>query len=100
MTKYSRKEYKFVKFEKSDRKGKKYNAILENRETKRQVKVPFGDSNLPQYRDTTGLGLYSKKDTLDKNKRKQFRARFSALKQKSDFKNYYSAMYYSYKFLW
>lgn len=100
MAKYSRKEYKFVKFEKSDRKGKKYNAVLENRETKRQVKVPFGDSNLPQYKDSTGLGLYSKKDTLDKNKRKQFRARFSALKQKSDFKNYYSSMYYSWFKLW
>ena len=65
MAKYSRKEYKFVKFEKSDRKGKKYNAVLENRETKRQIKVPFGDSNLPQYKDSTGLGLYSKKDTLE-----------------------------------
>jgi len=100
MAKYSRKEYNFVKFEKSDRKGKKYNAVLENRETKRQVKVPFGDSNLPQYRDTTGLGLYSKKDTLDKNKRKQFRARFSSLKQKSDFKNYYSPMWFSWFKLW
>jgi hypothetical protein len=100
MVRYSRKEYKFVKFEKSTNPKKKYDAILENKETGRQVRVRFGDRNLPQFKDTTGLGLYRKKDTNDKNKRRQFRARFSATKQRQDFKNYYSPMYFSWNFLW
>jgi hypothetical protein len=100
MAKYKKSEYKFLRFEKSKTKGKKYDAILQDKTTKREVKVSFGDSNLPQWKDSTGLGLYSKKDTLDKNKRRQFRARFSALKQKADFANYYSPLYFSYRFLW
>ena len=100
MVKYSRKEYKFLKFEKSTNPKKKYDAILENKDTGRTVRVRFGDKSLPQYRDTTGLGLYTKKDTNDKNKRKQFRARFSATKQKQDFANYYSPMYFSWTKLW
>jgi hypothetical protein len=103
MAKYSRKEYKFVKFEKSDRKGKKYNAVLENRETKRQVKVPFGAIKsdgipYPQYRDTTGLGLYSKYDTMDKNRRRLYRQRHS--KEKPSFREFYSAAVFSWRFLW
>ena len=100
MPKYPKKDYKFVRFQKSKRKGKKYDAVLQNKQTEREVRVPFGDKNLPQYKDTTGLGLYSKKDTNDQNKRRQFRARFSAMKQKEDFKNYYSPMLFSWTKLW
>lgn len=99
MTKYSKREYKFVKFQRSTNPKKKYDAILKNKETGREVLVRFGDKNLPQYKDTA-LGLYKSKDTLDKNKRRQFRARFSATKQKQDFANYYSPMYFSWRFLW
>ena len=100
MVKYSKKEYKLLGYEKSTNPKKKYDAILENRDTGRTVRVRFGDKNLGQYKDTTGLGLYNKKDTNDKNKRKQFRARFSATKQSADFKNYYSPMYFSWTKLW
>ena len=100
MTKYSKREYKFVKFERSTNPKKKYDAVLKHKETGREVRVRFGDKSLPQYKDTTGLGLYSKKDTLDKNKRRQFRARFSGTKQTADFKNYYSPMYFSWNKLW
>ena len=100
MVKYSKRDYKFVKFQRSTNPKKKYDAVLKNKETGREVLVRFGDKSLPQYKDTTGLGLYSKKDTLDKNKRRQFRARFSATKQTADFKNYYSPMYFSWTRLW
>ena len=99
MVRYSRKEYKFVKFEKSTNPKKKYDAILENKSTGRQVRVRFGDKFSPQYRDTA-LGLYKSKDTNDKNKRRQFRARFSSTKQNADFKNYYTPMYFSWTKLW
>jgi len=100
MVKYAKREYKFVKFQRSTNPKKKYDAILKNKETGREVRVRFGSANMEQYKDTTGLGLYSKKNTLDKNKRRQFRARFSATKQKQDFANYYSSMYFSWRFLW
>ncbi len=99
MVKYSKREYKFVKFQRSTNPKKKYDAILKNKETGREVKVRFGDKNLGQYKDTA-LGLYKSKDTLDKNKRRAFRARFSGLKQKQDFANYYSSMYFAWRFLW
>jgi len=103
MAKYSKKEYKFVKFEKSDRKGKKYNAILENRETKRQVKVPFGaikpnGTPYPQYKDSTGIGAFSKYDTMDKNRRRLYRQRHS--KEKPSFREFYSPGFFSWFRLW
>lgn len=99
MVKYSKREYKFVKFQRSTNPKKKYDAVLKNKATGREVKVRFGDRSLPQYKDTA-LGLYKSKDTLDKNKRRQFRSRFSATKQKQDFANYYSPMYFSWNRLW
>ena len=99
MVKYEKKLYKFIGFEKGSY-PKKYNAILQNRETKREVKVPFGDRNLPQYKDSTGLGLYTKKNTLDKNKRRQFRARFSGLKQSQNWNKEFTSLYFSWRFLW
>lgn len=53
-----------IKFIKSPRKNKKYRAILPNNKT-----VDFGDSRYQQYKDTTGLGLYTNKDHLDKERR-------------------------------
>ena len=59
MAKYKKSEYKFLRFEKSKRKGKKYDAVLQNKETKREVRVPFGAIGYQQWKDSTGLGLYS-----------------------------------------
>jgi len=93
---YSKKEYSFVKFEKSKRKGKKYNGVLRNKKTNREVRVPFGDSSMEQYRDSTGLGLYSSKDHGDVKRRKAFRARHKGFLKEG----YYSPSYFSYNFLW
>jgi hypothetical protein len=103
MAKYSRKEYKFIKFEKSDRKDKKYNAILENKQTGRQVKVPFGaikpdGTPYEQFKDSTGLGLYSKYSHGDKMRKRRYRNRHS--KEKASFREYYSPGYFSWYFLW
>ena len=53
---YLRKDYKFLRFEKSDRKTSKYQAILQNKKTGNLVKVHFGGikkNGIPyeQYRD-------------------------------------------------
>jgi len=93
---YSFKDYKFKGFEKSDRANKKYNAILINKKTKKETRVAFGDSNYSQFKDSTGLGLYSSKDTLDKEKKKLYRIRHA-----KDLKDgYYSAGYFAWHYLW
>ena len=73
--KYSKKDFVFVKFQRSKNPNKKYDAILKNKLTKKQVRVPFGSTGYQQYNDTTGLGLYSKFNHLDKKRRSNYRKR-------------------------
>ena len=89
-------DYKLKSFERSNTKNKKYNAILVNKLTKKIKRVPFGDSRYEQYRDITGLGLYSSKDHNDKTRRNLYRQRHA--KDLKD--NYFSAGYFSYYYLW
>ena len=101
--KYLKKDYKFLRFEKSDRKTSKYQAILQNKKTGNLVKVHFGGikkNGIPyeQYRDKTGLGLYSEYDHNDNERRDRYRKRHA--KDISTFKNYWSAGLFSYKYLW
>ena len=58
MTYYSKKEYKLLGYRKSKTTHKKYDAILENRKTKKLKYVPFGDNRYENYHDLTGLNLY------------------------------------------
>lgn len=97
MVKYPKSEYTFVRFERGTY-PKKYNAILRNKKTKREVKLAFGDRRYQQYRDATPLKLYKSKDHLDKKRRDNYRSRHS--KEVPSFKNYYSPGYFAYKFLW
>jgi len=93
---YSKAEYKLKGFEKAKAKHKKYTAILENKKTKKQVKINFGDIRYQQFKDTTGLGLYSNKNHGDKKRRASYRARHA-----KDIKDgFYSAGYFSMRFLW
>ena len=48
-------EYKFIKFEKSHRKNKMYNAVLQNKKTLRLKRIPFGDPTMENYHDKTDL---------------------------------------------
>lgn len=64
---------KLVGFRKSKRKGKKYDAIVfENNKTRY---IPFGALGYQQYRDRTGLGLYSSLDHNDKDRKRRYRLR-------------------------
>jgi hypothetical protein len=93
---YPKKDYKFVRFEKSKTEGKKYDAIIQNRETGREKRIPFGASSYEQYKDSTGLGLYSHKDHLDKKRRDRYKARHKVYYKP----NQYSPAYFSWRFLW
>lgn len=97
---YPKKEYNFIKFVKSDKKTKKYYALLENKKTKRNVKVYFGgikSSGIPyqQYKDITGLNVYSEYNHLDKARRTRYRKRHA-----KDINKAYSPSWFSLKFLW
>jgi hypothetical protein len=92
---YLKSQYNFVKFEKG-RKGKKYNAVLYNKKSKRQVRVPFGSSSYEQFSDTTGLGLYTDKNHNDEKRRKSYVARHKGFIKDG----YYSPGYFSLNFLW
>jgi len=50
---------------------------------------------MEQYKDTTGLGLYSNLDHNDEDRRESFRARF-----RESAKVKYSPSWFSYNFLW
>lgn len=73
MTVYSPSEYSFVKFEKASG-TKKYNAILRNKTTKREVKVGFGAKGYQHYKDKA-LGSYSSQNHNDAKRRAAYRAR-------------------------
>lgn len=98
---YSKQDYAFKKFEKSKRKGKKYNAVLLNKKTKREVRVPFGGiypdgKPYEQYEDSTGLGLYTNYNHRDEKRRENYRKRHKGFLKDG----FYSASYFSYFYLW
>ena len=78
-----------IKFEKSNRKNKKYKAILPDGKV-----VHFGDVRYQQYEDKTPSKLYSDLDHHDKKRRELYYKRHP--------KDYgkYTADFFSKKYLW
>lgn len=91
----SPEDYKFKEFKKSNTKYKKYDAILEHKNTGRTKTIPFGDVRYEQYKDSTGLGLYSDKNHGDKQRRKNYKSRHNKTS-----KNKFSSSWFSMKYLW
>lgn len=86
------------KFEVSNRENKKYKVITPSGKT-----VHFGDKRYEQYKDTTPLKAYSNLNHNDEERRKQYRARHSAVKTKDGtpaYKDPEKPSYYAYKYLW
>lgn len=96
MSYYSKNEYTFVKFEKATAQNKKYKAILKNKDTGRTKTINFGDKRYQQYKDTTGLGLYTNLNHNDAIRRASYRKRH----QRDIRDGYYSAGWFSMKYLW
>jgi len=90
-------KYKFLHFQKSNNKTKKYDAILQNKDTGRKRTVAFGSRKplMEQYIDKTGLGIYSKLDHKDKKRRENFLKRHDCSNAKK-----FSSNYFSCKYLW
>ena len=99
---YSKLDYDLIGFEKSHLANKKYNAILMSRaDREKKVRVPFGairpdGEPYEQYKDLTGLNLYSDWDHNDRERRKRFVQR-----HKRNLKyNTYSPTYFAIHYLW
>lgn len=92
---YPTTKYTFKRFEKSTG-AKKYNAILLNKETKKEVKVSFGAKGYEQYKDKA-LGSYSKHNHNDAKRRASYRARH---KGEGDPSRKYSPGWFAWHYLW
>jgi len=94
---YLKSEYKILGYEKSKRKDKKYDALIQNKKNKKKIiRIPFGNIHYEMYRDLTGLNLYPNLIHNDKERRKRYRARAKSL-VKDD---YYSPSWFSYYITW
>ena len=88
-------QFRLLRFERSKNPKKKYDAILEDVKTKRTQRVPFGQIGYSQYRDSTGLKLYSRLDHGDEERKKNYLARHEKTRHKK-----WSASWLSWQFLW
>lgn len=87
-------DYRLKGFTKSKTKNKKYDAILVNKKSKTEKRIPFGDVRYQQYKDKA-LGLYKHKDHEDPTRRRLYRQR-----HKNEDKAKFSSGYFAYKYLW
>lgn len=86
-----------MQFKKSTRSGKKYMTVYDGKT------IHFGDSNMQQFFDSTGLGLYSHLNHNDEKRRKSYLARAKGIKDKQGnltWKDKSSPNFYSVHFLW
>lgn len=86
--------YTFIRFERSRTPGKKYDAILRNKTTKQEKRVPFGAKGYEHFKDKA-LGLYKTLDHNDPKRRASYRARHKGEDSKK-----YSSGYFAWKYLW
>jgi hypothetical protein len=85
-------KYILLRFEKGTN-NTKYNAVLQNKITKREKRVPFGDVRYQHYKDL--IGLYTDLNHLNKKRRESFKARHG---DNAKFK--YSSAWFSLNYLW
>ena len=96
MVYYSKRKYTFKTIRKSSNPKKKYETILENKKTGKQVIMRWGSPSYEQYQDKTPLKLYAHKDHKNKVRRDAYRARHRVYIRQG----YYSPGQQSWKWLW
>jgi hypothetical protein len=93
---YSKKNYTLRGFRKSNRKNKKYYALLEDKQHHKLIKVHFGSTLYQHYKDATGLSDYVYLNHNNEERRRRYRARHN----KDIRDDYYSPGYFAYFYLW
>lgn len=99
---------KIIKFEKSNIKGKKYTAYIQNKKTKKIRKIHFGASDYQQYKDRTPLKLYAHKNHNTRKRMENYFNRHSGTKnrkkaielEKKKSNGYYNPKILSHIYLW
>lgn len=87
---------------------KKYTAIIKNNKTKKYRKIHFGAKGYEQFKDSTPLKLYTRKNHANKKRRQNYFSRHSGMKNKKKAlrkeikksKGIYNAKILSHKYLW
>lgn len=97
--KYPFRDYRLLYIVKSGRANKKYEAVLENRKSKKHVKVHFGDTRYEHYYDNTDLKLYSSMNHMDKDRQKAWLRRHAKNIDPGDPPGY-TPGYLAHRFLW
>lgn len=87
--------YKLLRIDVSNKKHKKYVAVLRNVKTNRLKRVHFGDSRYQHYKDRTRLRHWAHLDHMDRGRLKRFRQRFRNRARKK-----FSAAYFAWNYLW
>lgn len=85
-------------FTRAETKTHKYSVI-----TPSGRKINFGHKKYKHYKDTTGLGLYSHMNHLNKDRRKSYLARAKGIRDAKGmltYKNKEKPNYYAIKYLW
>ena len=92
---YSMRDWTLKGFEKAKAQNKKYIAIIVNKDGETK-KINFGDNRYEQYKDNTGLGIYSNLDHNDISRRRLYRLRH----HKDIEEECFSSGYFALKYLW
>ena len=87
---------------------KKYRAYVRNKYSNKIRHIDFGDSLYGQYKDSTGLGIFTRHDHEDIRRRINYFKRFSGMDNKKDAlkkeigdtNGFYSAKILSHMYLW
>lgn len=93
---YPKREYRIVGYRKAATKNKMYDAVLQHKDTDKKIKVPFGDSRYSNFQDKTGLNLYPKLVTGNRERRRLYRIRHA----KDVWPGFYSPGYFAMTILW
>ena len=99
---------KILYFKKSNIKGKKYSAFVQDKTTKATRKLDFGASDYEQYKDSTPLKLYASKNHFTKRRRQNYFNRHSGTRNKKQAiakeikqsHGYYTPKILSHVYLW
>ena len=89
-------EYELQGFERATAKNKKYTAVLRHKKSGATRGMSFGDKRYEQYKDSTGVGVYSHMDHNDSHRRALYRQRH----QNDMRRGHFSPGYFSLVYLW
>lgn len=103
-----KKQERLIKIVPSRAKGKKYTAFVKNKSTGKTRKINFGARNYQQYKDSTKLKKFSKKNHGDAKRRKNYFRRHSGVtgkrkalqKEWKKSKGKFNAKILSHQYLW